>query len=240
MPSTHRPLHSGLEPRPLPLPLRDDSVSTGAYGDGQRATSSIFYRAHQHQQREIRSASTAATMASSMSNMQGQSAVTDTMSHYFQPTRFRALPQNQQFLTSSTFPSSGFSQILNGTSSIRDIAAPSTGQGPLSEYSFPSLEQQQMLSSIIGHSRVTCTDGSGVPPGRSSSLESDLNTYSAFANASSSDMNPIESGNALPSLFHKQEQQQHIPQQHQHLQERGSSEAPESHSQQQMPRRKGI
>jgi hypothetical protein len=53
-------------------------------------------------------------------------------------------------------------------------------------------------------------------------------------------MNPIESGNALPSLFHKQEQQQHIPQQHQHLQERGSSEAPESHSQQQMPRRKGI
>lgn len=232
-------LFGDLEPRPLSLPLKlgDFFLTSGGYDGDEHVSNSMMNRLQQ-QQVELNSIPTAAAMNASLSTILGQTtSKTGTSSHLqaiypgSQPPLFpstttsNALPQYQQLSTSSTLPPPGLSQLLYPTSrEPHSFVAPSS----LPDYSFPSLEQQQMLSSVIGHSRLPSNGGSGNPSGQSleeSPTGDDVNFGgNSFWLGAGSGVNPLDIGNMSTLTFYKQQAQQapsppRSPQSQQQLQE---------------------
>jgi hypothetical protein len=220
-PFVDRSMLGDLEPRPLSLPMKlgDFFSSSGGYDDNQRvsgsATSGLQQQQQQQQQQqdsEITNAPTASTMEASLSSILGhgsaigqshfQAIFSNSQSQSFPSQSFPCNISNNVLAQHQPFTALGLSQLLNPISRETPMAAPSAA----ADYSFPSWEQQQMLSSVIGHSRLSTTDRNADITGQSASLDD-----ATFANSwmgTGSGIQPLDIDNTTTFILHKQQQAQ--------------------------------
>ncbi|KAG7348969.1 hypothetical protein IV203_011566 [Nitzschia inconspicua] len=221
VPFMDRSIVGDFEPRPLSVPLKLNDFLSNSGGDEEvQPASNDINNQFEQQQTEVNITPSIPTMNASLSSILGGSAASSESSQlqYFFPSNqshlfpsaatMNALPQHQQNSGANSFSTPGLAQLFSTVPGQTVLAAQFSSS---TDFSSPSFEQQQMLSSVIGDSRLPSNNGSGAASGKYLQ-DGQAESNTTFANTwLCTNIHPLDVNNTASFIVHKRQQIQHVP-----------------------------